>query len=93
MFHKICPQDNKVHRMANKRAAKGWLVEVRNASAPHLDKHYLVAGWETAKDAESATRRYPGIAQDDLVEARRTLSRSELDALGLMEQEVRRFSV
>ncbi|MDR3468159.1 MAG: hypothetical protein P4M07_19675 [Xanthobacteraceae bacterium] len=79
--------------MGDKRAIKGWLVEVRNAAAPHLDRHYLVAGLETAKDAEGAVKRYPGIAQDDIVEAHRPLSRSELDALGLMEQEVRRYSV
>jgi hypothetical protein len=79
--------------MASKPAINGWLIEVRSAATSPLNTHYLVAGWESARDAEKAVRRHPGISRDDSVLAQRALSRRELEGLGLKAEEIRKYVV
>lgn len=68
--------------MTEKLAEQGWMVRhafMEAASKPAI--RFFACGFDTNKEAESAVRQYPGVEQEDKVDAVRRLSKAELTGL------------
>jgi hypothetical protein len=79
--------------MTDKLAEQGWMVRhtfMEAASKPAI--RFFACGMDTDKEAESAIRRYPGVEQEDKVNAVRRLSEAELTGLKIKAGEMKPFT-
>ncbi|RXH36639.1 hypothetical protein XH99_06640 [Bradyrhizobium nanningense] len=79
--------------MTDKLAEQGWMVRhtfMEAASEPAT--RFFACGLDTDREAESAIRRYPGVENEDKVDAVRRLLAAEIAGLKIKAGDIKAWT-